>query len=138
MSVTFSYQAYFGNDGSKLSYRESLAGGAAYIRNQSNPLVNQGLPAFFQAQKFASRGLFANQTIEEELRARRIFLFNIYVLDKQPLPLFQGKNMRSSNQDFASWGNVIIIVEEEEEDEEEENSATKNYSMTDLYPALFR
>lgn len=138
MSVTFSYQAGLAGDGSLLSGRESLANGFAFVRSHNNPLLGQGTPAaFVQAQRFATKGLLANQTIDEELRARRIFLFNVFVLDKQPLPLFQGKNMRSANQDFASWGNVIIIVEEEDE-EDEESASAKEYSMTDLYPALFR
>ena len=115
-----------------------MAKGFAFVRSHNNPLQGQGLPAYIQSQKFASKGLLANQTIDEELRARRIFLFNIYVLDTPPMPLFEGKNMRSATQDFASWGNVIIIVEEEEEDEDEEKAAAKDFSIVDLYPALFR
>lgn len=140
MSVTFSYQAYYGNDGSLLTGRQSLASGFAFVRSHNNPQQGQGLPAYVQAQKFASKGLLANQSIEEELRARRIFLFNIYVLDAEPLPLFEGQNMRSANQDFGSWGSIIIIVEEEEDEEEDEDSkeSTKDFSIADLYPALFR
>jgi hypothetical protein len=139
MSVTFSYQAYYGNNGEVLGGRASLANGFAFVRSHSNS--QPGLPAYVQAQRLASKGLLANQSIEEELKARRIFLFSIYVLDSQPLPLSeeQKKNMRSATQDFGSWSSVIIIVEEDdEEDDDEDHPNGDDFSIVDIYPALFR
>lgn len=142
MSVTFSHAAYRGNDGTVLSGRESLANGFAFVRNHANPKAN--IATYLQAQNFANKTIQTNKSIEEQLRARKIFLFSIFVLETQPNPLFEGQTMRSATQDFGSWNSIIVIIEEEEEDEEDgeeakaKDEAVPNFNLVDFYPALFR
>ncbi len=114
MSVTYSHHAYYGNDGKLLSGGASLAKGFALIRSHQN--IAQQLPNIFQG---LPKTFFNERLLDSELKKRKhLFLFSIVIAQKFPLPLFEGDTMRSGNQDFGAWSNIIFLsVEDEEEDQ---------------------